>query len=125
MARLQHPNVAQMFEAGTTEEGYPYFVMEWLDGVSITDFCEQRSLPIDKRLELFLGGCDGVQHAHQKSLVHRDLKPSNILIVEIDGRPVPKIIDFGVAKALDALVAATAPTGDGIVGTPAYLSPRR
>jgi eukaryotic-like serine/threonine-protein kinase len=124
MARLQHPNVAQMFEAGATEEGYPYFVMEWLDGEDITDFCEKRSLSIEKRLELFINVCDGVQHAHQKSLVHRDLKPSNILVVEIDGRPVPKIIDFGVAKALDdPLVDVTAPTEDGIVGTPAYVSP--
>jgi eukaryotic-like serine/threonine-protein kinase len=124
MARLQHPNVAQMFEAGTTEEGYPYFVMEWLDGDAITDFCDQRLFSVEQRLELFLSVCDGVQHAHQKSLVHRDLKPSNILVVEIDGRPVPKIIDFGVAKALDnPLVEATAPTGDNIVGTPAYLSP--
>jgi serine/threonine protein kinase/tetratricopeptide (TPR) repeat protein len=124
MARLQHPNVAQMFEAGTTEEGYPFFVMEWLDGESITEFCDRRSLPIEQRLELFLAVCDGVQHAHQKSIVHRDLKPSNILVVEIDGRPIPKIIDFGVAKALDnPLVDMTSPTGDGIVGTPAYLSP--
>ncbi len=124
MARLQHPNVAQMFEAGTTEEGYPYFVMEWLDGEALVDYCEQKSLSIEKRLELFISVCDGVQHAHQKSLVHRDLKPSNILVVEIDGRSVPKIIDFGVAKALDSpLVDATAPTGDGFVGTPAYVSP--
>jgi serine/threonine protein kinase len=124
MARLQHPNVAQMFEAGTTVEGYPFFVMEWLDGESLTEFCDRKQLPIDERLALFVGVCDGVQHAHQKAIVHRDLKPSNILVVEIDGRPVPKIIDFGVAKALDApLVEATAPTGDGIVGTPAYLSP--
>jgi len=124
MARLSHPNVAQMFEAGTTAEGYPYFVMEWIDGVSLMEFCDQRALSIDKRLELFAGICDGVQHAHQKSIVHRDLKPSNILVVEIDGKPLPKIIDFGVAKALDSpLVDATTLTGDGVVGTPAYLSP--
>jgi non-specific serine/threonine protein kinase/serine/threonine-protein kinase len=124
MARLQHPNVAQMFEAGTTVEGYPFFVMEWLDGESLTEFCDRKQLSLDERLALFVGVCDGVQHAHQKAIVHRDLKPSNILVVEIDGRPVPKIIDFGVAKALDSpLVEATASTGDGIVGTPAYLSP--
>jgi serine/threonine protein kinase/tetratricopeptide (TPR) repeat protein len=124
MARLSHPNVAQMFEAGTTDEGYPFFVMECIDGESIADFCDRRNLSIDKRLELFLSVCDGVQHAHQKSIVHRDLKPSNILVVEIDGRAVPKIIDFGVAKALDSpLVEATLPTGDGIIGTPAYMSP--
>jgi non-specific serine/threonine protein kinase/serine/threonine-protein kinase len=124
MARLQHPNVAQMFEAGTTVDDYPFFVMEWLDGEAINDFCDQRTLSIEERLLLFAGVCDGVQHAHQKAIVHRDLKPSNILVVEIDGQRVPKIIDFGVAKALDSpLVDATAPTGDGIVGTPAYLSP--
>jgi non-specific serine/threonine protein kinase/serine/threonine-protein kinase len=124
MARLQHPNVAQMFEAGTTADGYPFFVMEWLDGQSIVEFCDQRALSVEERLALFVDVCDGVQHAHRKAIVHRDLKPSNILVVEIDGRPVPKIIDFGVAKALDApLVDATAPTGDGIVGTPAYVSP--
>jgi serine/threonine protein kinase/tetratricopeptide (TPR) repeat protein len=124
MARLQHPNVAQMFEAGTTAEGYPFFVMEWLDGESFTEYCDNRKLSIEERLALFVSVCDGVQHAHQKAIVHRDLKPSNILVVEIDGRPIPKIIDFGVAKALDSpLVDATAPTGDGIVGTPAYLSP--
>jgi non-specific serine/threonine protein kinase/serine/threonine-protein kinase len=124
MARLSHPNVAQMFEAGTTHDGYPYFVMEWIDGVSIVEFCDRRALPVEKRLELFASVCDGVQHAHQKSIVHRDLKPSNILVVEMDGRPLPKIIDFGVAKALDSpLVDATTLTGDGVVGTPAYISP--
>ena len=124
MARLQHPNVAQMFESGTTTEGYPYFVMELLEGEELTDYCDRRNLSIEQRLALFIGVCDGVQHAHQKSIVHRDLKPSNVLVVEIDGRPVPKIIDFGIAKALDhPLVDVTAPTGDGIIGTPAYLSP--
>jgi non-specific serine/threonine protein kinase/serine/threonine-protein kinase len=124
MARLQHPNIAQMFEAGATEEDFPFFVMEWLDGEWLTDYCDRRKLSIAKRLELFLGVCDGVMHAHQKGLVHRDLKPSNILVVEIDGRPVAKIIDFGVAKALgDPLLEVTMPTGDGIVGTPAYVSP--
>jgi eukaryotic-like serine/threonine-protein kinase len=124
MARLQHPNVAQMFETGTTAEGYPFFVMELLEGEELTDYCDRRALSIEQRLALFISVCDGVQHAHQKSIVHRDLKPSNILIVEIDGRPVPKIIDFGIAKALDRpLVDSAAPTGDGIMGTPAYLSP--
>jgi len=123
MARLQHPNVAQMFEAGTTADGYPFFVMEWLDGESLTDYCDARALPIEKRLDLFLSVCDGVQHAHQKSIIHRDLKPSNILVVEIDGRAIPKIIDFGIAKALDVPLVAAAPTGDNIVGTPAYLCP--
>ncbi len=124
MARLQHPNVAQMFETGTTPEGYPYFVMELLEGEELADYCDRRALSVEQRLALFIGVCDGVQHAHQKSIVHRDLKPSNILVVDIDGRPVPKIIDFGIAKALDQpLVDSAAPTGDGIIGTPAYLSP--
>src|SRR5258708_25717047 len=123
MARLQHPNIAQMFEAGTTAEGFPFFVMEWLDGQWLTDYCDQRLLSIEKRLELFVGVCDGVMHAHQKGLVHRDLKPSNILVVEIDGRPVAKVIDFGVAKALDdPLVDTATRTGDGVIGTPAYVS---
>ncbi|HVR38496.1 MAG TPA: serine/threonine-protein kinase, partial [Thermoanaerobaculia bacterium] len=124
MARLHHPNVAQIFEAGTTEEGYPFFAMEWLDGEAITEYCDRRMLSIERRLELFISACDGVQHAHQKSIVHRDLKPSNMLVVEIDGRPVPKIIDFGIAKALDRPLADLSTlTGDGFVGTPAYLSP--
>jgi non-specific serine/threonine protein kinase/serine/threonine-protein kinase len=124
MARLSHPNVAQMFEAGTTQDGYPYFVMEWIDGMSIVEYCDRRTLSVEKRLELFAAVCDGVLHAHQKSIVHRDLKPSNILVIEVDGRPLPKIIDFGVAKALDSpLVDATTLTGDGVVGTPAYVSP--
>ncbi|HEV7242089.1 MAG TPA: serine/threonine-protein kinase [Thermoanaerobaculia bacterium] len=124
MARLQHPNVAQIFESGTTPEGYPYFVMELLDGEEMSEYCDRRALSLERRLELFIGICDGVQHAHQKSIVHRDLKPSNILVVEIDGRPVPKIIDFGIAKSLDQpLVDSAGPTKDGVMGTLAYVSP--
>jgi eukaryotic-like serine/threonine-protein kinase len=124
MARLQHPNVAQIFEAGTTAEGHPYFVMENARGEPITNYCDRLNLPLPKRLELFRDVCAGVHHAHQKGVLHRDLKPSNILITEVEGRALPKIIDFGVAKALDQpLNEATLVTGDGIVGTPAFLAP--
>ena len=124
LARLQHPNVAQMYEAGTTEDGHLYFAMEPVDGQPIGKYCDQYRLSIQERLELFCAVCAGVQHAHQKGILHRDLKPSNILVTEVQGGPVPKIIDFGVAKALDQpLVDATLYTDDRLVGTPAYLSP--
>ncbi len=124
MARLQHPNVAQIFEADATEEGHPYFVMEYVAGDTITDYCDAKCLSIDDRLKLFRDVCAGVQHAHQKGVVHRDLKPSNLLVAETAEGPVPKIIDFGIAKALDhPLVDKAAFTGDRLIGTPAYLSP--
>ncbi len=124
MARLQHPNVAQMFEASATAEGNPYFVMEHVEGDQITSFCDRKRLSIEQRLELFRDVCAGVQHAHQKGIMHRDLKPSNILVTEIAGRPVAKIIDFGIAKALDQpLAEGPQMTGDRLIGTPAYLSP--
>jgi eukaryotic-like serine/threonine-protein kinase len=123
MARLQHPNVAQIFEADTTEEGHPYFAMEHVAGDRITTYCDARQLSIDERLELFRDVCAGVQHAHQKGIIHRDLKPSNILVAETDGGPIPKIIDFGIAKALDHPPDAMGVTGDRLIGTPAYLSP--
>ncbi len=124
MARLAHPNVAQIFEAGTTRDGFPYFVMEHVPGPSITKYCDREELSVERRLELFIAVCQGVQHAHQKQILHRDLKPSNILITEIDGRPVPKIIDFGIAKALDRpLSDAVESTGARLIGTPVYMSP--
>ncbi|MEM7354755.1 MAG: serine/threonine-protein kinase, partial [Acidobacteriota bacterium] len=124
MACLQHPNVAQIFEAGETPDGNPYFVMELVPGESITKYCDQRRLSIKRRLELFRDVCAGVQHAHQKGIMHRDLKPSNILVTEIAERPVVKIIDFGIAKALDRpLAEGPQMTGDRLIGTPAYLSP--
>ncbi len=124
MARLQHPNVAQIFEADATEEGHPYFAMEYVAGDTITEYCDAKRLSIDDRLELFRDVCAGVQHAHQKGLIHRDLKPSNILVAETDEGPVPKIIDFGIAKALDdPLVESAEFTGDRLIGTPAYLPP--
>ncbi len=108
LARLRHPNVAQVYEASTTEDGDPYLVMEYVPGLPITAYCDRYRLDLEKRLELFAEVCAGVLHAHQKGILHRDLKPSNILVAEEDGRPVPKIVDFGIAKGLDeALVEGT------------------
>ena len=97
---MDHPAIAKVFDAGATPDGQPYFVMEYVPGVSITDYCDQHQLKIRDRLELFIKVCDGVQHAHQKAIIHRDLKPANILVVEVDGKPTPRIIDFGLAKAI-------------------------
>jgi eukaryotic-like serine/threonine-protein kinase len=125
MARLEHANVARVYEAGTTEDGRPFIAMEYVPGQSVTRWCDSRSLPLRRRLELMIDICEGVRHAHQKAIIHRDLKPSNVLVTEVAGRAVPKIIDFGLAKGLDApLSGDTAGTIDwGIVGTLQYLSP--
>jgi serine/threonine protein kinase/tetratricopeptide (TPR) repeat protein len=125
MARLTHVNVASVYEAGSTEDGRPYIAMEYVPGPGILKYCDEHALPLRKRLELFLAVCDGVGHAHQKAVIHRDLKPSNVLVTEIQGRAVPKIIDFGLAKGLDQpLTGETVGTIDwGIVGTLQYLSP--
>ncbi|MEO1087406.1 MAG: serine/threonine-protein kinase, partial [Acidobacteriota bacterium] len=124
MARLQHPNVAQIFEAGTTDEGHPYFVMELVGGAQITAYCDQKGLRISQRLKLFRDVCAGVHHAHQKGIIHRDLKPSNVLVAEDGASPVPKIIDFGIAKTFgDEEISDSQVTGDRLIGTPAYLSP--
>lgn len=124
MGRLDHVNVGRILEAGTTEDGLPFFAMEWIDGPPITRYCDRETLPLRARLELFVDVCRGVEHAHRKLLLHRDLKPSNLLVAEFDGRAVPKIIDFGIAKGLDAALAErTLHTGDRVIGTPAYMSP--
>ena len=127
LALLNHPSIAHVYDAGTTEGGRPYFVMELVTGVSITDYCDQHKLTIEERLELFLLVCDAVQHAHQKGIIHRDIKPSNILISLRDNNAVPKIIDFGIAKALtDPLTERTLYTEQGeFVGTPEYTSPEQ
>ncbi|MBK7641864.1 MAG: protein kinase [Planctomycetes bacterium] len=127
LARMSHPNIAQVFDGGTTPSGSPYFVMEYVAGVPITDYCDQHKLSTRARLELFLDVCEGVQHAHQKGIIHRDLKPSNILVTEQDGRALPKIIDFGVARAVTGrLVDRTLHTMMGqIVGTLDYMSPEQ
>jgi eukaryotic-like serine/threonine-protein kinase len=124
LARLEHPNVARLYEAGTMPEGAPFFVMELVDGKPITDWSNERGLGMRQRLELFRAVCAGVHHAHQKGLIHRDLKPANILVAELEGRAVPKIIDFGVAKAIDQpLVEGMHTTTGAIIGTPRYLAP--
>lgn len=126
LAMMDHPNIAKVFDAGATPAGRPYFVMELVPGIAITDYCDRRRFTIKERLQLFLRVCEGVQHAHQKALIHRDLKPSNILVQEVDGRPVPKIIDFGLAKATSKDGAASLLTELGLmVGTPSYMSPEQ
>jgi serine/threonine protein kinase len=131
LALMDHPNIASVLDAGTTDRGLPYFVMELVKGVPITEYCDTHQLGIHGRLELFIPVCQAVQHAHQKAILHRDLKPSNILVTEVDGKPVPKVIDFGIAKALGAspeemLQASLALTQEGmVVGTPQYMSPEQ
>jgi serine/threonine protein kinase len=95
LALMEHPNIAKVFDAGSTAQGRPYFVMEYVTGIPITEYCDKHRMTLGERLELFMHVCEGVQHAHQKAIIHRDLKPTNILVGEVDGRPVPRIIDFG------------------------------
>jgi serine/threonine protein kinase/Tfp pilus assembly protein PilF len=127
LAMMSHPNVAKVFEAGVTEQGRPYFAMEFVAGVPLTDYCDQNKLTTRQRLELFIPVCHAVQHAHQKGIIHRDLKPSNILVALFDGQPVPKVIDFGIAKATNqALTQRTLYTQTGsLIGTPEYMSPEQ
>jgi WD40 repeat protein/serine/threonine protein kinase len=127
LALMDHPNIAKVFDAGATDSGRPYFVMELVKGTPITTYCDQHRLTLRQRLELFLPLCQAIQHAHQKGIIHRDIKPSNVLIVPFDGRPVPKIIDFGVAKAIgQRLTERTLYTGFGsVVGTLEYMSPEQ
>ena len=127
LALLDHPNIAHVYDAGTTELGRPYFVMEYIKGLSITDYCDHHKLTIEDRLGLFLQICQAVHHAHQKGIIHRDIKPSNILVSVENNRPVPKIIDFGVAKATGRpLTERTVFTEDSLLlGTPEYMSPEQ
>jgi WD40 repeat protein/serine/threonine protein kinase len=127
LALMDHPNIARVLDAGATQAGRPYFVMELVHGVSIAEFCDRNRLPARERLQLFVAVCQAVQHAHQKGVLHRDLKPSNILVTLHDGKPVPKVIDFGVAKALNQeLTEKTLFTAFGhMVGTPQYMSPEQ
>jgi len=127
LAIMDHPAIAKVFDAGATPQGQPYFVMEYVPGLPITEYCDQKKLKIADRLELFIQICEGVQHAHQKAIIHRDLKPANILVVEVDGKPVPRIIDFGLAKATAPQVAGeTVFTQLGnFMGTPGYMSPEQ
>ena len=126
LALMDHPNIARVYDGGTTSTGQPYFVMELVNGVPITDYCDQKRLPVAARLELFVHVCQAVQHAHQKGIIHRDLKPSNVLVTEVDGHPTPKVIDFGVAKATELkLTDLSFADAGAIVGTPAYMSPEQ
>ena len=127
LAMMDHPAIARVFDAGSTLQGAPYFVMEYVAGIPITAYCDNHRLNTQERLELFIHVCEGVQHAHQKAIIHRDLKPSNILVTELDGRATPKIIDFGIAKALTARLSSdTMFTRVGVlIGTPAYMSPEQ
>src|SRR3981081_3407571 len=127
LALMQHPNIAKVFDAGATPEGRPFFVMEYVPGLPITTYCDNHRLTIKERLALFTQVCEGVQHAHQKAIIHRDLKPSNILVVELDGQPAPRIIDFGLAKHVAPQVAdETIFTQAGcFVGTPGFMSPEQ
>ncbi|HXJ60728.1 MAG TPA: protein kinase [Verrucomicrobiae bacterium] len=127
LALMDHPNISKILEAGATETGRPYFVMELVPGLKVTDHCDQNNLSTAERLDLFVQICRAVQHAHQKGIIHRDLKPSNILVTLQDGRPVAKIIDFGIAKATQQeLTEQTVFTQFGhFVGTPAYMSPEQ
>ena len=127
LAMMDHPNIAQIFDAGATAKGRPYFVMEYIEGAPITQYCDRKRMTTKERLALFLAVCRAVQHAHQKGVIHRDLKPSNVLVTEQDGAPVPKVIDFGIAKATDKwAVENTLLTQFGqIVGTPEYASPEQ
>ena len=127
LAMMDHPNIARVFDAGTTESGHPYFVMELVKGVPITEFCDEQKMSIAERLQLFMKVCEAVQHAHQKGIIHRDIKPTNVLVAKYDDKPVPKIIDFGVAKAIgQRLTEKTMFTQYGqIVGTLEYMSPEQ
>ncbi|MHC4558748.1 MAG: protein kinase domain-containing protein [Planctomycetota bacterium] len=127
LAMMEHPNIAKVLDAGATETGRPYFVMELVKGVSITEYCDDNQLSTRERLDLFIQVCSAVQHAHQKGIIHRDIKPSNVMVTQRDGSPVPKVIDFGIAKATSRrLTEKTLFTRYAhIIGTPAYMSPEQ
>jgi eukaryotic-like serine/threonine-protein kinase len=127
LAMMDHPNIAKVLDAGTTDTGRPFFVMELVRGIRITDYCDQNNLSTRERLDLFIKVCHAIQHAHQKGIIHRDIKPSNILVTLHDGVPVPKVIDFGIAKATEGrLTDATVYTQlHQFIGTPAYISPEQ
>ena len=126
---MDHPNVARILDGGTTALGQPFFVMELIQGQPLTHYCDEQRLGIEQRLKLFIDVCNGVQHAHQKGIIHRDLKPGNILVSLVDGKPVPKIIDFGLARAIEGnqrLTDQSLMTGVGqILGTLRYMSPEQ
>jgi eukaryotic-like serine/threonine-protein kinase len=126
LALMDHPNIARVYDGGVTVEGQPFFVMELVKGVPINEYCDGHHMTVRGRLELFVAVCQAVQHAHQKGIIHRDLKPGNVLVTEVDGRPSPKVIDFGVAKATEQPLTDMSLDDTGaIVGTPTYMSPEQ
>jgi serine/threonine protein kinase len=127
LAMMDHPNIAKVFEAGATPSGRPFFVMELVKGIPITTYCDTHKLSINRRLDLFIQVCNAIQHAHQKGVIHRDIKPHNVLVAEFDEVPVPKVIDFGVAKATNQLLTDRAMfTEFGmVIGTIEYMSPEQ
>ena len=127
LAMMEHPNIAKVLDAGATETGRPYFVMELVRGIPFTAYCDRHRLPIARRLELFMQVCHAIQHAHQKGIIHRDIKPVNILVTALDGFPLPRVIDFGIAKATgQSLTDETLFTGFAqLIGTPLYMSPEQ
>src|SRR5436190_10611121 len=127
LAMMDHPNIAKVLDAGATQYGRPFFVMELVRGVKITEYCDEQNLSTLERIKLFIQVCQAVQHAHQKGIIHRDLKPSNILVTVNDGKAVPKVIDFGVAKATQGKLSdGTLFTQfEQMIGTPLYMSPEQ
>jgi len=127
LAMMDHPHVAKVFDAGATESGRPYFVMELVSGVPITEYCDRQHLSIEQRLDLFVQVCQAVQHAHQKGLIHRDIKPSNVLVSTQDDRAAAKVIDFGIAKATQARLTERTLFTElrQLIGTPQYMSPEQ
>lgn len=127
LALMDHPNIAKVIDGGSTANGRPYFVMELIRGAPLTKYCDQQKMPIRERLELFTTVCAAVQHAHLKGLIHRDLKPTNIMVTEVDGQPIPKVIDFGVAKATSQQLSDESiyTQFSQMIGTPLYMSPEQ
>ncbi|MDP6722716.1 MAG: serine/threonine-protein kinase, partial [Pirellulaceae bacterium] len=127
LALMDHPNIAQVLDGGATEQGRPYFVMELVRGIPITEYCDKHMLDTSQRLKIFIQVCRAVQHAHQKGVIHRDIKPSNVLVADHDGTPVPKVIDFGVAKAINQRLAEQSiyTRFNEMIGTPMYMSPEQ
>lgn len=125
LAMMDHPGIARVLDAGATPTGRPFFVMQWVTGERITDFCEMNRLSIPQRLELFIRVCHAIQHAHQKGVIHRDIKPSSVLASFHDGVPLPKVIDFGIAKATGGGMPDPDGEQEPVLGTPHYMSPNK